>query len=85
MRKVANLAMALVLAATMLWGGCLSCSQYFMLASAAGKDCCEPGKCKKTQSKPSAQDECTIQQVALKSAPTVPVQPSVQIVSLANS
>ena len=81
MKRIANLAMALVLAATLLWGGCLSCSQYFMAAAVARKDCCEPDKCKKSQSKPSAQEECRIQQMALKSVPTVPVRTSVQVAS----
>lgn len=81
MRRIANLAMALVLAATLLWGGCLSCSQYFMASSVARKDCCEPDKCKKSRSKPSAPEECRIQQMALKDSPTVPVRTSVQIAS----
>lgn len=43
---------------TLLWGGCVSCEQYFMLGSRA-KDCCSPaGHCKKPASKGVASTAC---------------------------
>jgi hypothetical protein len=37
--------MSLVLAATLIWGGCISCEQYFMFGTS--KACCNPdGRCK---------------------------------------
>jgi hypothetical protein len=59
-RRLATCAMALVLVATLLWGGCLSCSQYFMFGQTAAKHCCTPtGSCKKTA------PQCNIQVMAL--------------------
>ena len=77
MGRIANLVMALALTASLLWGGCLSCTQYFM--SPARKSCCEPGKCRKSQSKPSAPEACLIQPMALKDAPAMPARTSAQV------
>lgn len=70
LRKIANLAVAVMLTATLLWGGCLSCAQYFMFPGGVEKSCCMPsGDCKKTQNSPAPQRECRIQPMALKAAP----------------
>ena len=63
MRTLANLGLSLVLVVTLLWGGCLSCSQYFMFPSShAG--CCDPaGHCGKTPQAPAK--DCHIQPLAL--------------------
>jgi hypothetical protein len=63
MRTLANLGLSLVLVVTLLWGGCLSCSQYFMFPSShAG--CCNPtGHCGKTPQTPAK--DCHIQPFAL--------------------
>src|SRR5262249_39163713 len=46
LRAASNLFLCLLLATTLIWGGCISCEQYFMLGAA--KDCCNPhGHCKK--------------------------------------
>jgi hypothetical protein len=69
--------MAIVLTATMLWGGCLSCSQYFMFPmfpTARAKSCCLPsGGCKDKPAKSSSQAECVIQAMAPAKAPAVPL------------
>lgn len=46
MRRVfANLLLSLLLLATLTWGGCISCEQYFMWPGVKG--CCNPnGHCK---------------------------------------
>ena len=70
LRKIANLAVAVMLTATLLWGGCLSCAQYFMFPAGGEKSCCMPsGECKKTHDTPGPQQECRIQPMALKAAP----------------
>jgi hypothetical protein len=44
-RAVVSSLLSLLLTATLLWGGCISCEQYFMLQGT--KDCCNPdGHCK---------------------------------------
>jgi len=59
--------MSAILLATMLWGGCLSCAQYFMFPALTAKHCCMPsGECKKTPAKPSAPEECKIQPVSFR-------------------
>jgi hypothetical protein len=42
----------------MLWGGCISCPQFFMFPGAK-KDCCGSGRCEKSKSQNSAPNkEC---------------------------
>ena len=50
--------LSLLLLSTLVWGGCISCEQYFMWPGAAG--CCSPdGHCKsKTPTPRSADREC---------------------------
>ena len=44
-RTLASSLLSLLLVTTFLWGGCISCEQYFMFGGA--KDCCAPdGHCK---------------------------------------
>jgi hypothetical protein len=54
-RPLANLLLSFLLAATLLWGGCVSCEQFFMIGSSA-KSCCAPdGHCR-TRTTPSRSD-----------------------------
>jgi hypothetical protein len=47
MRTVANLGLSVLLVAVLLWGGCISCSQYFQFSASHG--CCDPvGHCRRT-------------------------------------
>jgi hypothetical protein len=64
LRTLANTGLSVLLLITLLWGGCVSCSTYFMFpGSPAG--CCNPsGHCKKTPQAPLAKN-CTIQPMAL--------------------
>jgi hypothetical protein len=64
--------MAFLLAVTLVWGGCLSCSQYFRFPGAKA-GCCDPvGRCGKIPTQKSAPKDCTIQPMALTSpAPDV--------------
>ncbi len=47
MRRSFNLLCSLLVLATYLWGGCVSCEQFFMVPGATD-DCCKHGKCKQT-------------------------------------
>ena len=51
-RAFTNSLLSMLMLATLVWGGCISCSEYFMWPSA--KSCCSPnGRCKtKTPSSP---------------------------------
>lgn len=69
LRTLTNLMLALVLVVTLVWGGCVSCSQYFMFAS-SHSSCCNPsGHCGKVPT-PAAKD-CHIQPMALAKATVV--------------
>jgi hypothetical protein len=53
-RAFASSLLSLLLIATLFWGGCISCEQYFMWPGAKG--CCAPdGHCK-TKKAPTKQD-----------------------------
>jgi hypothetical protein len=57
-RAFASSLLSLLLLTTMVWGGCISCEQYFMLQGA--KSCCsKDGRCKtKTAPSKSSTREC---------------------------
>jgi hypothetical protein len=57
-RTLANSLLSLLLLTTSVWGGCISCEQYFMWPGA--KSCCAPnGHCKtKTPAQKEAGREC---------------------------
>jgi hypothetical protein len=65
-RAVSNLLLSLLMVATLLWGGCVSCSRFFMFPSAKS-DCCNKGKCERpTNSAP--QKECNRMPLGLQGA-----------------
>lgn len=53
-RRLLNTVCCFLVLATYLWGGCVSCEQFFMVPGAKD-DCCKHGKCK--QSSQSGQKE----------------------------
>ena len=57
-RVLASSLLSLLLVTTLVWGGCISCEQYFMWPGA--KSCCAPnGHCKtKTSTKQTPGPEC---------------------------
>jgi hypothetical protein len=60
--------MSFLLAVTLVWGGCLSCSQYFMFPGAKAP-CCNPaGHCRRMPAQNSAPKDCTIQSIELPTA-----------------
>jgi hypothetical protein len=59
-RAFANSLLSLLMLATLVWGGCISCDEYFMWPGA--KSCCSPNghcKTKKTPTKQAPRRECT--------------------------
>jgi hypothetical protein len=65
-RAIPNLLLSLLMVATLLWGGCVSCSRFFMFPSAK-TDCCSKGKCERpTNSAP--QKECNRMPLGLQGA-----------------
>jgi hypothetical protein len=78
-RRALNFVMSTVLAVTLIWGGCLSCSNYFRLPAKAAGSCCNPhGGCKDKPGSPKSARECNIQPAALTSAKALDsaIQPS---------
>ena len=59
LRAVSRLFPTLLLLASYVWGGCISCEQFFMLPGSKS-DCCDRNKCKKapkqSKSEPRQQD-----------------------------
>lgn len=65
-RRWANLLLSVLLVATLLWGGCVACPQFFQVPTAK-KSCCDPaGHCKRTKTDPSQQKPCVFQQVEIQ-------------------
>jgi hypothetical protein len=74
-QRGANLLLSLLLVATLLWGGCVACPQFFQ-TPIAKKSCCDPaGHCRRTKTDPSQQKPCQFQQLELqqKVKPPVPL------------
>src|SRR5437764_15078900 len=75
LRRSANVLVSVLLVATLLWGGCVACPQFFQ-PPIAKKSCCDPaGHCKRTKTDPSQQKPCQFQQheIQQKVKPPVPV------------
>jgi hypothetical protein len=79
LRTLANIGLSLLLVVTLLWGGCLSCSQYFMFANSR-TGCCNPTHCGKTPTTPASKD-CHIQPLALTKTYAASGQPSLRAVA----
>ena len=74
-RRGANLLLSLLLVATLLWGGCVACPQFFQTPNAK-KSCCDPaGHCKRAKNDRSRQKPCQFQQLEIqqKVKPPVPL------------
>jgi len=62
-RAFANALLSLLLATTLVWGGCISCEQYFMWPGA--KSCCSPGgHCKTSKTPPKQSSDRPCSQIA---------------------
>ena len=63
LRAVFHSALCLLLLTALVWGGCVSCPQFFMFAKAKDS-CCNPtGGCKRTQKAPAS--DCNTMPLAL--------------------
>ncbi len=61
-RAISNSLLSLLLLVTLIWGGCVSCEQYFMFGGA--KSCCSPNGHCKTKNSPSQNSERACKQIA---------------------
>src|SRR4051812_9726847 len=58
MKALASSFLSLLMLATFLWGGCISCPQFFMFSGKTEKGCCKKnGRCERT-SKNTPLKEC---------------------------
>ena len=53
-RVIASSFLIVLLNCTLMFGGCISCPQFFMMPGA--KDCCKAGKCERSQNVPVKKD-----------------------------
>ncbi len=58
MRPLAASGAIALLTATLLWGGCLSCPQFFMVGQSKQSCCDSDGKCRRTPAKQEQTQEC---------------------------
>ena len=56
-RGLASFAFSILMVVTMMWGGCISCPQFFMFTAVAEKNCCEAEQCERP-SKNAPVKEC---------------------------
>ena len=56
-RAVSSSFLSLLLLVTLMWGGCISCPQFFMVPKAEKSCCDEAGKCKRQKDAP-VEKEC---------------------------
>jgi len=64
--RAANLLLSTLLVATMLWGGCVACPQFFQ-SPVTKKSCCDPaGHCRTTGQGTSQQKPCQFQQLQVQ-------------------
>jgi hypothetical protein len=72
LRVATNSLLSLLMAVTFLWGGCVSCEQFFMFTG-TGRQCCnKAGQCErpKKESAPSApKQDCKRMPLALRNGP----------------
>ncbi len=61
-RAFASSLLSLLLLITLVWGGCISCEQYFMFGGA--KSCCSPNGHCKTKTPPSQNSDRECKQIA---------------------
>jgi len=74
-QRGATLVLSLLLVATLFWGGCVACPQFFQ-SPVVKKSCCDPaGHCKRTKNDGSQQKPCQFQQLEIqqKVKPPVPL------------
>jgi hypothetical protein len=70
-QRILNLVCVLLVLATHLWGGCVSCTQYFMFPGQADT-CCKHNRCKEN-SKPA--DQSSTQKQADRECARLPFAP----------
>ena len=75
-RAVCNSALALLLLTTLLWGGCVSCEQFFMFPGTKSHCCNKAGQCERP-GKSQGKTDCNRMQLAQQSAAHLDIAPPV--------
>jgi hypothetical protein len=75
---------ALLVMASYLWGGCISCEQFFMLPGAKS-DCCDRNKCKKPKQSKSETAQQNCQKMPLEQASGAHPHSEIPLVLVGNS
>lgn len=58
LRAITSSFLSLLLLVTLMWGGCISCPQFFMVPNAEKSCCDEAGKCKRQSDEAPQEKEC---------------------------
>ena len=65
-KTIGRAILPLLVTVGLLWGGCLSCPQYFMVLAQSPKSCCDPtGECKQKHGHQQTRRSCNILQAAV--------------------
>jgi hypothetical protein len=80
-RAFASSLLSLLLLVTLVWGGCISCEQYFMFGGA--KSCCSPNGHCKTKTPPSQNSNRECKQIAFDHHKSVDLRIDLPIVAVA--
>ena len=82
-RALANLLLSLLVLATLTWGGCISCEQYFMWPGV--KSCCTPNGHCKTKTPRSSQTARNCKQMAFEHQKSIDFHVDLPLISIVAS
>lgn len=71
LRSIVSSLLSLVVAATFLWGGCVSCEQYFMFPGKHQSCCNKSGQCERPGKNSSKPEKLDCNRLALQRTATV--------------
>jgi hypothetical protein len=78
-RAFASSLLSVLLVLTLVWGGCISCEQYFMWSAAKG--CCSPNGHCKTKSLPQQQTNRECKQIAFEHQKSLQVHVDLPVIA----
>jgi hypothetical protein len=84
LRVLSNIALSSLLVVTLLWGGCVSCEQFFMFPGIGSKCCNKSGKCEKP-GKSQPKTDCNRMPLAVQGGSHMDMAPPPVVVALATS
>ena len=83
LRTVCNSALSLMLLTTLLWGGCISCEEFFMFPGTKSDCCNKSGQCERP-GKSQPKTDCNRMPLALQSGAHVDAAPALISVAAAS-